>query len=128
MRCAVKECTRESETRWITDTVDDDGVYEQVPVCGRHLGQLASRTPLEFDDSGTPPKRPSVWVLKVRLRNGEERFFGETFWGGDFTAAPGDAHRYESELAARHIGYTMKEHKRIEDFSVEEIVNPRARF
>jgi hypothetical protein len=47
------------------------------------------------------------------------------WFGGDFTPAPGSAHPYESAVAARCIGYSLKERAEIEDFTVEEIRNPR---
>ncbi len=47
--------------------------------------------------------------------------------GGDFTPACGSAHRFESENAARYIGYSLKERGDIEDFTVEEILNPRTK-
>lgn len=53
--------------------------------------------------------RPTEWVLKVETRNGPEHFYGTNFWGGDFTAAPGDAHRYEPEMAATYVEYTLKD-------------------
>jgi hypothetical protein len=39
----------------------------------------------------------------------------------------GSAHRYESENAARYIGYSLKERGDIEDFTVEEVLNPRTK-
>ena len=125
-RCRAEQCTREAETAWITDRLDDDGRHEQMPVCGRHLVRLANREAVEFRDVDGRPEKPSVWVLRCALLSGPARYYGTNWFGGDFTPAPGSAHRYESEMAARYIGYSLKEREEIEDFTVEEIRNPRA--
>ena len=124
-RCRAETCTREAETAWITDDIDEDGYNVQQPVCGRHLVRLANREHVEFRDCDPGPKRPSEWVLRVQLPSGQERYYGPNWWGGDFTPAPGDATRYESENAAKYIGYQMKDRNQILDFTVEEIMNPR---
>ncbi len=124
-KCRAVECHHEAETAWITDRMTDAGANEQVPVCGVHLVRLANRERVEFREGEPPPKSPSVWILRVLLPHGSERYYGDNWWGGDFTPAPGSAHRYESENAARYIGYSLKERGEIEDFTAEEVLNPR---
>jgi hypothetical protein len=67
---------------------------------------------------------PSEWACRITFEDGNKRYV--KFPGYSFTTAPGNSQRFESENAALHHGYTIKENnKRIVDVEAIEIKNPR---
>lgn len=72
--------------------------------------------------------RPSEWAVYVVFEDGEKRYVGAgpEGWTVRYVRSRGSAKRYESEAAARHIAEEWdRNHPRIVERGVEEIVNPR---
>lgn len=72
------------------------------------------------------PDRPDQWIIVTRFDSGDVAFWGTTRWGwSGLTPYRGNSHRYESENAALHVGYTLKESRALKDFHVERLPRPR---
>jgi hypothetical protein len=62
----------------------------------------------------------------VTFQDGGQRYYAAPGSYSEFTSAPGNSARYESENAALYIGYSVKQrNKRIEHVEAVEIKNPR---
>jgi hypothetical protein len=90
--------------------------------------------------SQTLRKKPEQWVIKTEFPRPigrsslsfSNRFYGTAYWGarsdGSLGLTPyrGNAKRYFSKNDALYAGYELKEARRIGDFEVEKIQNPRS--
>ena len=70
------------------------------------------------------------WIIVTTFRDsGDQAYWGRNrhsgAWGNELTPYRGNAHRYESEAAALHVAYGLKERDSINDFHVEQIIKPR---
>lgn len=101
------------------------GIKKQ-PARRRILNPPADATSAADKRARRATDRPEQWIIVTRFHSGDTAFWGETRWAwSGLTPYRGNAHRYESENAALHIGYTLKESGALKDFTVEKLLRPR---